>query len=114
MTDHTIHANGSSSVKRAHKHEGPKNHLLAFALSIVLTALAFLAVAYGVAEEDVHIERWFVLMFIVLLAFIQAVLQLVYWMHMKDKGHAFPRLFISMGFLIGMTVVAGGLLWSWW
>lgn len=113
MTDHTIHSGGQSPVKRSQRHEGPKNHLLAFVLSILLTAFAFLAVAYALAE-DVHMERWFVLTFIVLLALIQAVLQLTYWMHMKDKGHEFPRLFIAMGFGIALTAIAAGLFWSWW
>jgi len=114
MADHTVPAGGGSAgVKRTHRHEGPKNHLLAFALSIVLTALAFLAVAYGIAE-GVHMERWFILTFIVLLAFIQAAVQLIYWMHLKDKGHGFPRLFIAIGVGIAWLAIAAAVFWTWW
>ena len=44
----TEHGNPATDdqVKRGHAHEGPKNHVLAFALSIALTAFAFLAVYY--------------------------------------------------------------------
>lgn len=114
MSDHTLHqTGGSSSVKPKHRHEGPKNHLLAFALSILLTGFSFIAVAYGIAEGT-HMERWFVLSFIVILAIFQAIVQLTYWMHMKDKGHGWATLFICMGFFIALTAVISALFWIWW
>lgn len=118
MSDHTFASSDSSGehavVRRKHRHEGPKNHLLTFALSIMLTAFAFLAVAYSLVAEETHVESWFVVMFIIALAIFQAVIQLGFWMHMKDKGHSFPILGISFGFIVALTCVASGVLWSWW
>ena len=117
MADHTLSHNESSSnvnARRKHRHEGPKNHLLAFALSILLTAFAFVAVAYSLVEEETHVEHWFVYFFIIALAIFQAVVQLAFWMHMKDKGHSWPIFGIAFGFFVALTAAAAGLLWSWW
>jgi len=114
MADHTLHnASETSGVRKKHRHEGPRNHLLAFALSIMLTAFAFLAVAYSLVE-DTHVEHWWVHWFIIALAIFQAVVQLAFWMHMKDKGHEWPIFGIAFGFFVALTAAAAGLLWSWW
>ncbi|WP_233532309.1 cytochrome C oxidase subunit IV family protein [Paenibacillus alkalitolerans] len=94
-------------VQRKHRHEGPRNHLLAFALSILLTAFAFLAVA------NFELEPWFVIGFIIILGLFQAVIQLAYWMHMKDRGHFYPMIGIAFGFFVALTAIASGVLWSW-
>lgn len=113
--EHTVDQSNTSSVRRKHRHEGPKNHLLAFALSILLTGLAFVAVSYYIAEaEELHIEAWWIVFFIITLAIFQAVIQLAYWMHMKDKGHGIAIFGIASGFFVALTCVAAGLLWSWW
>lgn len=121
MSDHTFASsdasgsgNDTAAVRRRHRHEGPRNHLLAFALSILLTAFSFLAVAYSLVSEETHVEPWFVVFFIITLAIFQAVIQLGYWMHMKDKGHSWPIVGISFGFIVALTCVASGVLWSWW
>lgn len=88
-------------------HEGPKNHYLAFALSIVLTLLAFIAVM-------ANLGRTFTIIFIVFLAIVQVVFQLAFWMHMKDKGHLYPIIGISFGAFIALTGVAAAVYWIWW
>ena len=97
-----------STQGRPHRQEGPKNHFLAFGLSIVLTMLSFAAVMYG------ELDRGFVLAFIVISAIVQATFQLVYWMHMKDRDHQYPIVFISFGAVIAITAVLSGVYWSWW
>jgi cytochrome c oxidase subunit 4 len=104
--------NGQPIVHKKVRLEGPRTHLVAFALSILLTAFAFLAVSYAIAE-DAHVERWFVILLILFLALFQAVVQLAFWMHMKDKGHGIPILGIVMGFFVALTCVVAGTLWSW-
>lgn len=37
--------NGTQAVKRHQRHEGPQKHIIAFVFSIVLTLIAFAAVA---------------------------------------------------------------------
>lgn len=104
----SAHHGPSSTEDRHYRHEGPKNHYLSFVLSILLTMLAFAAVIYG------GLDRAFVLWFIVILAIVQAVFQLVYWMHMKDRGHTYAILFMSMGAVIALTAFAAAVYWMWW
>jgi cytochrome c oxidase subunit 4 len=80
---------------------------LSFALSIILTLLAFVVV---IAEMG----RTFTLIFIVTLALIQAAFQLAFWMHMKDRGHFFATVGIIFGFVIALTGVAAVVYWIWW
>lgn len=96
-------------VHRSRTQEGPRNHLISFAISIALTALAFLAVIY----QDV-LETWFVIGFLVFLAFFQAVIQALFWMHMKDKGHVSQRIFLTGGVIVTITAVIMALFWCWW
>ncbi|MDF2669216.1 MAG: subunit of cytochrome oxidase [Paenibacillus sp.] len=101
------HHSASDHGNRRHVHEGPRNHFLSFALSIVLTLLAFLVV---IAEMG----RTFTLIFIVVLALIQATFQLAFWMHMKDRGHFYATVGIIFGFVIALTGVAAVVYWMWW
>jgi cytochrome c oxidase subunit 4 len=114
-TEHSMDhgATSEGAVRRKHRHEGPRNHILAFALSILLTGLAFVAVAYALVEDS-HVEPWFVSFFIIGLAIFQAVIQLAFWMHLKDKGHNYATIGIATGFFVALTCVAAGVFWSWW
>ncbi|RKN61397.1 cytochrome C oxidase subunit IV family protein [Paenibacillus ginsengarvi] len=101
------HHSASEPTSKRHIHEGPKNHYLAFALSILLTVLAFVVV-YA------EIGRTFTILFIVVLGIIQAVFQLAFWMHMKDRGHVYAITGIAFGFIIALTGVAAVVYWIWW
>ncbi|MCC2684527.1 MAG: hypothetical protein K0R75_1426 [Paenibacillaceae bacterium] len=98
----------TAAENHAHRQEGPRNHYISFALSIILTILAFAGVVYG------GLDRGFVLAFIVILAIVQAVFQMVYWMHMKDRGHLYPIMFIVMGAVIAGIAVFTAVYWMWW
>lgn len=67
-----------------------------FILSLVLTVIAFAVVAMGV-------EYWVAIAIILVLAVIQVFLQLYIFMHLKDQGTSFPRLFIASGALIALV-----------
>lgn len=95
-------------IKRGKVHEGPRNHFITYAVSMVLTLLAFLAV------YNVGISTTFVFIFIVMLAIVQAVFQLAYWMHMKDRGHLYAIIGISMGAVITIAAFVTALYWMWW
>ncbi len=105
------HATGEApdTIKRKSVHEGPRNHFLAFGLSLLLTLLAFIAIFY----QDV-LETWFLLSFIVLLAILQATIQAVFWMHLKDPGHRQQRIFLVGGVIIAVTAVVMSVYWVWW
>lgn len=102
------HQQPASGPKVRHKTEGPKNHYLTFAASIILTMLAFAAVLYG------GMSKAFLVPFLVIMAIAQVILQLAYWMHMKDRGHVYPIIGLSFGAIIALTAVAAGVYWIWW
>ncbi|NBI30055.1 cytochrome C oxidase subunit IV family protein [Chengkuizengella marina] len=95
-------------VKRGTIHEGPKNHIIAFVISIFLTLLAFMAVA------NTALDATFIKIFIVILAIFQAVIQLAFWMHMKDRGHFFQILFLATGTFVAITAFIMAIYWVWW
>lgn len=37
-----------------------------------------------------------------------------YWMHLKDKGHLMPILFMIGGFFVASTCIVMALFWVWW
>jgi len=101
------HSASEHTSKRPHVHEGPKNHYLAFILSLVLTALAFAVV---MAEMG----RTFTILFILTLGIIQVVFQLAFWMHMKDRGHGYAIVGLITGAIVALTGVAAVVYWIWW
>lgn len=81
---------------------------MTYILSILLTMLAFAVVLYG------GLDRSFILIFIVGLGIVQALVQLLFWMHAKERGHLFPLIFIAGGAFIALTGVAAAVFWMWW
>jgi cytochrome c oxidase subunit IV len=93
---------------KRHRHESPTNHYISYIFSILLTMLAFAVVLYG------GLDRSFILIFIVGLGIIQAVVQLLFWMHAKERGHLFPLIAIAGGAFVAVTAVAAAVYWMWW
>ncbi len=85
---------------------GKRKHLVSFVLSVVLTVLAFVAVAVEKAA--------FVVPYILFLAIVQAVFQLFYWMHLSERGHRFPIIGIAAGAFVALTAVVTAIYWLWW
>ncbi|CAH1224543.1 cytochrome C oxidase subunit IV family protein [Paenibacillus sp. LjRoot153] len=90
------------------KHDSPVNHYLTYIISILLTMLAFAVVLYG------DLDRSFILIFIVSLGIVQALVQLLFWMHAKERGHLFPLIFIFAGAFVALTGVITAVYWVWW
>lgn len=101
-------SNGSSTVKHRQRHEGPGKHIIVFIFSIVLTLIAFAAVA----ASGVNIVL--VILMLLVMAVMQVLVQLGYWMHMKDKGHMIPIIFMVGGFFVAVTTIIAALYWMWW
>lgn len=89
------------------KKDGPKVHIVAFIVSLVLTALAFLAVAYEVVPIG------FTVPFILGLAVVQAAFQLFVWMHLDQKNHEFPRVGIFSGAFVAFITIFVFIFWVW-
>lgn len=102
------HAHSENNQRRpVHKHDGAKHHLITFGLSIILTALAFIAVLFDA------VPRGFVGPFIVGLAIVQALFQFFIWMHANQKGHNFPILMVFSGAFVTLLTVIAFIFWLW-
>ncbi|AXF55504.1 cytochrome C oxidase subunit IV family protein [Salicibibacter kimchii] len=73
--------------------------VIAFAFMIGITILAFLAVG---AEG---IPTIFTTPFILLLALVQLIIQLYYFMHLKDKDHGWPSSFMISGLVLAAPMI---------
>ncbi|MDQ0177033.1 cytochrome c oxidase subunit IVB [Bacillus chungangensis] len=93
--------------RRKKNAEEMKYQVVSFALMIFLTLVAFAAV-YA------EFSRWFTIPFILLLAIVQVIFQLYYFMHMNHKGHEAPSLMIYSGAFIGFVTVLAFLTIIWW
>ena len=70
--------------------------LTGFSFMIFLTFLAF-----GMVALD--FDPTFIMGIVMMFAFIQVILQFYYFMHMKDKGHDFAKLFILVGLFFAIS-----------
>ncbi|WP_019119314.1 cytochrome C oxidase subunit IV family protein [Brevibacillus massiliensis] len=107
MTDTHSGANRKEEKHVPSQHSS-RNHLITFGLSIILTAIAFAAVAM----EQVDVKS--VVPFIFLLALIQAGFQLFVWMHLDQKGHQFQRIFMAAGAFVALLTIVTFVFWIWW
>ncbi|MBO9130297.1 cytochrome c oxidase subunit IVB [Bacillus sp. 165] len=89
--------------------EEMKHHVISFALMIFLTLIAFAAVLY----KD-SINPIFTVPFIILLAVVQVIFQLYYFMHMNHKGHEAPALFLYSGLAVGLITILTFMTIVWW
>lgn len=85
--------------RRKKSAEEMRFQIISFSLMIFLTLVAFVAVGYE------GFSGWFIVPFILLLACVQVIFQLYYFMHMSHKGHEAPALFLYSGLLIGLITV---------
>ncbi|MGG0176132.1 cytochrome c oxidase subunit IVB [Gottfriedia acidiceleris] len=85
--------------RRKHAEE-MKQQLISFALMIVLTLASFAAVLY----KD-KMDPYFTVPFILLLAVVQLVFQLYYFMHMKNKGHSTQAFFLYSGLTVAVITL---------
>ncbi|WP_342388999.1 cytochrome C oxidase subunit IV family protein [Salinicoccus bachuensis] len=75
-----------------------RQQVISFALMIFLTFTAF-----GLVAMD--LDAQFVIPIVIGMAFIQVILQFFYFMHMKDKGHEFAKLFMLTGMFFALAFV---------
>lgn len=94
--------------RRRKSAEEMRYQVVSFTLMIFLTLVAFAAVAVK------GFTAWFTVPFILLLAFVQVVFQLYYFMHMSHKGHEAPSLFLYSGLLVGLVTVLAFMTIIWW
>ncbi|GGE26863.1 hypothetical protein GCM10011571_31340 [Marinithermofilum abyssi] len=76
--------------------ESAWKHVTSFAVMIVLTAIAFAAVATNLVPSHLLVPL------LLTLAAVQVVVQLYTFMHLNQKGSGFPVAFMASGIFIGV------------
>ncbi|MGG0188611.1 cytochrome c oxidase subunit IVB [Bacillus rhizoplanae] len=88
------------AYRRKKSAEEMKHQVITFGLMIFLTVIAFVAVAYPKTFSPL-----FSVPLILLLAAVQVIFQLYYFMHMSHKGHEAPSMFLYSGLIVGLITV---------
>ena len=102
MAEHLDQSFEESAMNKEEKRKinrEQRTQVIAFAFMIGLTILAFLAVG---AEA---LPPVFTTLFILFLAFVQLILQLYYFMHLKDKDHGWPNSFMISGLVLSAPMI---------
>lgn len=86
---------------RASGHERASRHIWSFVWMMVLTAASFIAVGTKLLSMAIVVPL------IIFFACIQVFLQLFTFMHMDQKGHTIPIIFIFLGIVIAVVSVIG-------
>lgn len=95
------------AYRRKKNTEEMRHQVITFALMIFFTIVAFVAVGSGMSS-------WFIMPLLFLLAVVQVVFQLYYFMHMSHKGHEAVSLFLYSGVFAGFLVVIAFMTIIWW
>jgi cytochrome c oxidase subunit 4 len=90
-----------------------RNQVMMFSLMIFLTIMSFsMVMAY---EADViGFSKYLIIPTLMLFAAVQVGLQLYYFMHMNEKGHGIPQMFMYTGIIFGFVVVLTLVTIVWW
>jgi len=84
--------------RRKNNAEEMKHQVITFIMMIFFTIIAFVAV-------KLDFSVWFIKPIILLLAVVQVIFQLYYFMHMKHRGHEMVALFLYSGLTVGLLTV---------
>ncbi|QHS22131.1 cytochrome c oxidase subunit IVB [Virgibacillus sp. MSP4-1] len=99
MADNT-NSNIHDQFHKAKHKEEMKHQVITFAMMIAFTIIAF-----GLVAGD--FSKLFVVPIILVLAAVQVLFQLYYFMHLNQKGHEMPALMIYSGvFAAVLTILA--------
>ncbi|TDL98800.1 cytochrome B6 [Macrococcus brunensis] len=112
-TTHEVHESHSPRFNRARFDYDRRNRtaemrqqVTTFAVMIFLTFIAFAMVAAG-------LDKAIVLPILILLAFIQVILQFFYFMHMKHEGHGVAKIFMLSGIFLALSFMVTALYLVW-
>ncbi|MCS1350102.1 cytochrome C oxidase subunit IV family protein [Mechercharimyces sp. CAU 1602] len=76
-----------------------RKHIISFISMLILTGISFYLVATNLLPPQT------VIVVILILAGIQVLLQFFTFMHLDQKGHFFPLLFLFTGIIVAATVI---------
>ncbi len=93
--------------------ESMRAQVMMFSLMIFMTLISFTMVLAYQAQVS-GFSSYFVLPTLLLFAAVQVGLQLYYFMHMNEKGHGIPQMFMFTGALLAFPVVLTFVTIIWW
>ncbi|WP_042356371.1 cytochrome c oxidase subunit IVB [Bacillus rubiinfantis] len=111
MTNQPLNSNNTRvdlEYRRKKNAEEMRYQIISFSLMLFLTFVAFAAVAAK------GFTAAFIVPFILLLATVQVVFQLYYFMHMSHKGHEAPSMFLFTGLFMGLIMILAFMTIIWW
>lgn len=109
MNSKQIQQNNQRFIRqRSRNKEEMKHQVILYLLMMIFTIFAFVTVAYDAFPV------LFKGPFILLLALVQVIFQLFYFMHMKHKGHEAPTLFLFSGIGFSFIMAWSFLTIIWW
>lgn len=95
-----VQANSMTETKlksiRRQRAKEMRQQMTGFAFMIFLTFMAFGMVA-------LEFDPTFITAIVMLFAFIQVILQFYYFMHLKDNGHEFAKLYMLVGMFFAIS-----------
>jgi cytochrome c oxidase subunit 4 len=90
-----------------------RNQIMMFSLMIFLTIMSFsMVMAYQ--ADVIGFSKYLIIPTLMLFAAVQVGLQLYYFMHMNEKGHGIPQMFMYTGAIFGFVVVLTLVTIVWW
>jgi len=90
-----------------------RGQIMMFSLMIFLTIMSFsMVMAYQ--ADVVGFSKYLIIPSLLLFAAVQVGLQLYYFMHMNEKGHGIPQMFMYTGAIFGFIVVLTFVAIVWW
>lgn len=95
-------------LERQKNKEEMKKQVVSFALMIFLTLIAFGVVAFG------DVPKIYAIPILIIMAVIQVVFQFYFFMHLKDKDHEMPMVFMYGGAWAALLTLAALGLITWW
>ncbi|WP_188205676.1 cytochrome c oxidase subunit IVB [Alkalibacillus aidingensis] len=105
-----VNTNSSNQKKHFYKkkhRDQMKHQVLTFAMMIAFTIIAF-----GLAMADV--SPMFTVPIILILAAVQVLFQLYYFMHMNEEGHQWPSVMIYSGIFAAFLTILALTTIVWW
>ncbi|MDC3412800.1 cytochrome c oxidase subunit IVB [Aquibacillus sp. 3ASR75-11] len=100
-------SNSSSEYNRKKNKEEMKQQLITFTLMIVFTLIAFSMVIF-------EFDKLYVIPVLLILAVVQVIFQLYYFMHMKNKDHEMPAFMFYGGLTVATITILTLSVITWW
>lgn len=115
MADIQVYKKSATELALSHRRarKSMRGQVTMFSLMIFLTLISF-SVVTAYQHETLGFSSYFVIPVILLFAGVQVGLQLYYFMHMNEKGHNVPALFMYVGVMLAFAMLLGYICIVWW